>query len=824
MARQLAQRNLFAIALSLLWLAAASSHAPLAAGRAQQPPAAAAVPADLQQVLNRYCVTCHNQRVKTAGLAIDTMNLAAVEEHGAAWESIVRKLRNRTMPPPERPRPDSATYDTLTSWLQTELDRAEAARPNPGGPLLHRLNRAEYANAIRDVLAVDVDAAALLPPDDSTSGFDNIADVLGVSPALMERYLSAADQVSALAVGDPAIGPTMRTYHVRGDQSQSDHVDGLPLGTRGGLLAEPTLPLDGEYQIQVRMLQTNLGSVRGLEYPQQLEIMVDGARVHLVPMGGPADFGILPDHATQILNEIEARLRVQVPVTAGPHQFGATFLQKSPTQGGYRTQPFLRSNVDPTDHTGLPHIESLVITGPFKPSGSGETPSRRAIFTCRPDGSGADRGGLGASEKACAEQIITSLARRAYRRPLTGDDLSRLMALYESGRREGTFETGIQFALRGMLASAKFVFRAERDPANLPAGTVYRISDLELASRLSFFLWSSVPDDELLTVASQGRLKDAAVLDQQVRRMLDDPKSQALVTNFAGQWLYLRNLKSTAPDQGEHPDFDDNLRQAFQRETELFFESIIREDRNVVDLLTADYTFVNERLARHYGMPRIYGSQFRRVTVTDDARRGLLGKGSILLVTSHAGRTSPVVRGKWILDNLIGAPPPPPPPDVPALEETINPSKPQTVRERLEAHRANPACAGCHRLMDPVGFALENFDAVGAWRTEDAGVPIDASGTLVDGTAVRDVVTLRQAILKRPELFISTLTEKLLTYALGRGLTHHDMPVVRGIVREAAGRDNRFSSLVFGIVRSAPFQMRTASSAPPTSAPASAGP
>ena len=782
-------------------LAASAPHAQQAPKPSPQPALAAA---DVQTVLTKYCVTCHNQRLKTGELALDTLSPAAIAADASGnetWEKVIKKLRSGAMPPEGRPRPDAPTYEAVAGFLEKALDAAERAHPDPGGPLLHRLNRAEYANAIRDILDLEIDPAALLPPDDSTFGFDNIADVLGVSPALMERYLSAADEVSALAVGDPQIGPSMRTFHVRADTSQTDHVEGLPLGTRGGMLVRPTLPLDGEYVIKVRLLQTNLGSVRGLEFPQQLEISVDGTRVHLVPMGGPADFAILPENATEIAEAIDARLTIRVPLKAGPRSVAASFLQRPRTQGGYRTQAFVRSNVDSTDHLGLPHIESVTITGPFGATSSGDTSSRRRIFVCRP--------ARAADEKACATRIVSTIARRAYRRPLTDADLSRLMALYDAGRGDGTFDTGVGFALRGILASAKFVFRAERDPADLPAGAVYRISDLELASRLSFFLWSSVPDDELVQVAAQGRLKEPAVLDQQVRRMLADPKAEALVTNFAGQWLYLRNLKSTSPDQNEFPDFDDTLRQAFQRETELFFDSIIREDRNVVDLLSADYTFINERLARHYGIPRVHGSQFRRVTITDEARKGILGKGSMLLVTSHAGRTSPVVRGKWILDNLLGTPPPPPPPNVPALDDQVNPAKPQTVRERLEEHRANPSCAGCHKLMDPLGFALENFDAVGAWRTEDGGTAIDASGQLIDGTKVNGVVTLRQAILKHPEAFVSTLTEKLLTYGLGRGLTYRDQPVVRAIVRDAAADNYKFSSLILGIVHSTPFQKRT---------------
>jgi hypothetical protein len=780
-------RRVSLASVALAWLACSVWSA------AQAPPAVA-------PLLNQYCVSCHSARLQTAGLSLEGADPAHVADRAEVWEKVVQKLRSGMMPPPGRPRPDSAAYESAASWLEDALDRAEAAHPDPGGPLLHRLNRAEYANAVRDLLALDVDAAALLPPDDSSSGFDNVADALGVSPALMERYLSAADQVSALAVGDPEILPNSLTYHVRADTSQSDHVDGLPLGTRGGLLVRPTLPLDGEYIVRVKLLQTNLGSVRGLEYPQQLEVSVDGERVHLVPMGGPADFAILPENAEEIAQALDARLTVRVKATAGPHTVAATFLQKTDAQGGHRLQPFLRSNVDATDHTGLPHIESLTINGPFGATGSSETPSRRRVFSCRPQS--------GAAEKACATKIVGTLARRAYRRPVTAADMTRLMALYDRARRDGSFEAGVQFALRGILASAKFVFRGERDASTAAPGTMYRVSDVELASRLSFFLWSTIPDDELIKVASEGRLKDPAVLELQVRRMLADPKSRAIVDNFAGQWLYLRNLRSTQPDQNEFPDFDDTLRQGFQREAELFFESIMREDRSVVDLLSADYTFVNERLARHYEIPNVYGSRFRRVTIADDTRKGLLGKGAILLVTSHAGRTSPVVRGKWILDNLLGAPPPPPPADVPALEEKDNLSQVHSVRERLERHRASPSCSGCHQLMDPLGFALENFDAVGAWRTRDEGAPIDASGQLIDGTKVDGVVTLRQAILKRPELFVRTLTSKLLVYALGRGLSHHDLPVVRGVVRSAAADNYRFSALILGIVRSAPFQMR----------------
>jgi hypothetical protein len=758
---------------------------------------------ELRATLTQYCVSCHSDRLKTGGLSLESALAGGVAANAATFEKVVQKLRSGAMPPPGRARPSPPVVDGLTSHLETALDAIESAHPDPGAPLLHRLNRAEYANAIRDLLTLDVDAAVLLPPDDAASGFDNVADVLGVSPALMERYLAAAGEISASAVGDRAMLANSRTYHVAPDTSQSEHVEGLPLGTRGGLRARVSLPLTGEYLLKVKLLQTNLGSVRGLEYPQQLEVSIDGERIHLVPMGGPADFAILPENAEEIAEALDARLRLRVPIVAGSHDVVATFVQKSGVEGGNRLQSFLRSNVDATDHTGVPHIESLTIDGPFGPTSPGDTPSRRAVFMCRP--------ATPAAEPACARSIIVSLGKRAYRRTLTDSEVSRLLALYEQGRKNGTFESGVQFALRGILASAKFVFRGERDPDGMAPGTVYRLDDLELASRLSFFLWSSLPDDELLNVATEGRLKDPAELERQVRRMLASPKAHALVDNFAAQWLYLRNLKSTSPDQNVFPDFDDNLRQAFRTETEMFFESVMREDRSVLDFLDADYTFVNERLARHYRIPNVYGSRFRRVTLTDDARRGLLGKGSILLVTSHAGRTSPVVRGKWVLDNLLGSPPPPPPPNVPALEESGGVVQAHSVRERLLQHRANPGCAGCHRLIDPLGFALENFDGVGAWRTTDEDTPIDASGELPDGMMLDGVAGLRRELLRHPETFARTLTEKLLVYALGRSLTFHDMPVVRAVARDAAMHDYHFSSLILGIVQSTPFRMRTAS-------------
>jgi len=781
--------GLWAVVLGILNAAPAPSPA------AVPPPGA--VPS--RETLAKYCVTCHNQRLKTAGLELDTLDPSLVSGHEETWEKVVRKLQSRTMPPAGLPRPDDATYRGLISGLVTQLDRAA---PNPGRPALHRLNRAEYGNAIRDLLSLDVDAASLLPPDDSAYGFDNISDVLGLSPALQERYLDAAVKIGALAVGDPRISAGSDTYRIRQDLSQDQHLEGLPLGTIGGTEVARNFPLNAEYEFQARLYRTNLNIMRGLETQHRVEFMVDGRRIHLAKIGGNDDLAALFDKPTDTGDAVEARLRVRVPVTAGPHVVTVAFVQEPQAAEPDRLQPYLRSSVDNFDWSGRPHLQSLTVAGPFNPTGPGDTPSRRRIFVCHPASA--------SEELPCARRIVSILARRAYRQPVTDADVRRVLAFYETGRKEGGFEAGIEAALQRILASPKFVFRAERDPAGIAPGSAYRIGDLELASRLSFFLWSSIPDDELLAVASQGKLKNPAVLEAEARRMLADPRADALVANFAGQWLHLRNLPNVLPNSDLFPDFDDNLRQSFRRETELLFESVVHEDRNVLDLLTADYTFVNERLARHYGIPDIYGSRFRRVAVPDEARRGLLGQGSILAVTSHAERTSPVVRGKWILENILGMPVPPPPPDVPPLKENAEGEKPRTMREQMAEHRANPTCANCHKIMDPIGFALENFDAVGAWRTREAGQPIDASGVLADGTKVDGVIGLRKALVSRPELFAGTLTEKLLTYALGRGLDYHDMPAVRAILRGAAANDYRFSSLVLGIVRSAPFQMRMA--------------
>jgi len=759
---------------------------------------------EYRAVINKYCVGCHNEKTKAGGMSLDGIDLNSIPANADIWEKVIRKVRVGMMPPQGLPRPDQSTRDALVSFLQITLDRAAAASPNPGRPLVHRLNRTEYANAIRDLLALDVDSASLLPPDDSGYGFDNIADVLGVSPVLLERYLSAAGKISAVAVGDPGVGPAGETFRVRQDASQDVHIEGLPIGTVGGLLAKTTLAIDGEYVLQPTLFRTNLGAMRGLEYPNQLEITVDGERVHLAAFGGDADFKASLENITAAADAVEARFTARLHLKAGPHEIGVAFLERSATQNTLRLQSYIRSSNDTLDPAGHPHLLTFTVTGPFHPTGPGDTPSRRQIFTCRPANASSANS---KDELLCARKILATLSRRAYRGFSTPADLERLMEFYESGRHSGnTFDAGIEMALERILASPKFVFRTERDPSNAAPGAIYPVSELELASRLSFFLWSTIPDDQLLQLASQGKLRKQ--LDDQVHRMLADPKAEALITNFAGQWLYLRNLRTMVPNSVDFPDFDDNLRQSFLRETELFFGSVMREDRNVLDLMTADYTFVNERLARHYKIPNIYGSQFRRVPVTDEARKGLLGQGSILMVTSHTDRTSPVVRGKWILDNLLGAPPPPMPANVPPLNE--NPSgKVLTMRERMEEHRANPVCASCHQIMDPIGFSLENFDAVGSWRTREGGTlgtPIDASGQLLDGTKVNGPIELRQALLKHPEIFVDTMTEKLMTYAFGRGLQSYDMPVVRHIVRNS---DNyRFTSLVLGIVNSTPFQMR----------------
>ena len=760
-------------------------------------------------LLDTYCVTCHNQKARTAGLLLDKMDVEHVPEGAETWEKVIRKLRGGMMPPqgPQAgapPRPDETAKYAFVNYLETSLDRAAALKPNPGRTPLHRLNRTEYGNAVRDLLGLDIDVTALLPADDESNGFDNIAGVLKVSPSLLEQYLAASSKVAALAVGDPSITPVSQLYQVPPDLAQEDHIEGLPLGTRGGILIHHNFPLDGEYDFSVALLQNIVGYITGLEYAHQLEISIDGQRVFLAPVGGEADNKMSDANLGIAKDTLDARLKSRIGVKAGPHDVSVAFLRRNSSESDEPLQPFTR-DLDLQNMNGIPLIDHVQITGPFEATGPGDTPSRRRIFVCHPAKS--------AEELACAKQILSALARRAYRRPVTDKDAEVLLGFYQQGRNRGDFERGIEEALRLILTSPNFLFRTEPDPAGVTAGSVYRASDLELASRLSFFLWSTIPDEALLNAAAQGKLRDPAALEQQVKRMLADPKAGALVKNFAGQWLFLRNLQSVAPNEDAFPNFDDNLRQAMRRETEMFFESIVRGDHNVLDLLNANYTFVNGRLAQHYGIPNVYGSQFRRVTLAGENRRGLLGQASILTVTSEANRTSPVKRGKWILENILGTPPPAPPPNVPPLKENSEGAAALPVRQLMEQHRANPTCASCHKILDPLGFSLENFDATGAWRTKDAGSIIDASGQLADGTAVDGPVALRKAIMKHPEQFVRTLTEKLLTYGLGRGLEYYDMPAVRMIEQAAAKDDYRFSALVMDIVKSAPFQMKKAQEA-----------
>jgi hypothetical protein len=802
----------------LFGLAATVWIASTAVSGTQGTPERVPEPIGAQQVVATYCVTCHNEKLKTGGLALDRTELADVAAHADVWEKVIRKVRTGMMPPAGVPRPTASERDALLTSLAATLDEAATARPNPGRPLVHRLNRTEYANAIRDLLALDIDVSTLLPPDDSSAGFDNNADVLGVSPLLLESYLTAAERVTALALGDRDIPPAGEIHRVRQDESQDRHIPGLPLGTVGGILIDTTLPLDGEYQVRVTLFRTNLGTMRGLEYEHQLEISVDGERVHLASFGGDKEIIASSDNPTTTGDAVDGRFTARVKLKAGPHKIGVAFLEKTHALNTRRLQNYVRSSSDTIDFSGYPHIDEVILTGPFNATGVAQTPSRSRLFVCTPKTSGdvsrRRSSEIDSSEVGCARQILATVARRAYRADVSENDIRTLMDFFQQGRKDGgTFDSGIDLALRRVLTSPKFIFRTERDPAGVAPGAPYRVSDSDLASRLSFFIWSSIPDDELLDTAGRGALSRPATLERQLRRMLADPRAQALVDNFLGQWLQLRNLKSKQPNSHEFPDFDDNLRQALHTETELFFGSIVREDRSVLDLMNADYTFLNERLAKHYGVPNVYGSHFRRVILPDETRRGLLGKGAVLMVTSHPHRTSPVIRGKWVLENILGAPPPPPPDVVPPFQEETEAARPKSVRERLELHRRNPACAGCHRMIDPAGLALENFDAVGAWRTRDGGTrgtPVDASGQLVDGTRVDGVVALRQALMREPDIFVSTVTEKLMTYALGRGLTASDMPAIRTIVRDARREDYRFSAIVLGIVRSAPFQMRSA--------------
>jgi hypothetical protein len=712
------------------------------------------------------------------------------------WEKVVMKLRGGMMPPQGMPRPDEATLEAFAVSLEQTLDRAAQATTKPGYKPVHRLNRTEYGNAIRDLLDLQVDVTDLLPADDESHGFDNIAGVLRVSPSLLEQYLAAARRISSLAVGSDT-DVVRLAYRISPDDSQEDHVEGLPLGTRGGLLFRHNFPQDAEYEFATFLLRNIVGYMKGLEYEHLFEVSIDGERVFAVPVGGEADNKASDANMSEAANKIDERLKTRVKVKAGPHMVGVTFAKRNASESDEPLQPHERDH-DLQNMNGIPIIEHVNLTGPFNPTGPGDTPSRRRVFACTPTQASA--------EAACARRILTNLATRAYRRPVTNTDMEPILALYDAGRKKGNFDEGIEQGLRLILASPKFLFRTE----TAPAAGVGKVSDVELASRLSFFLWSSIPDEELLNAASKGTLSQPATLERQVKRMLADPKSRALVDNFASQWLMLRNLKGHIPTPGDFPNFDNELRQAFRQETEMFVESIMREDRSLVDLIDANYTFVNERLARHYGIQNVYGSYFRKVVLKNEERRGLLGQGSILTVTSYPNRTSPVLRGKYILENILGTPPPAPPPNVPDLKENQPGEEAKSLRARLEMHRATPNCASCHRVMDPLGLALENFDGIGQWRVKEPGGNIDPAGQLADGSRVDGPVALRKAVLKHPELFVRTVTQKLMTYGLGRGMESTDMPVIRRIAASSTAQNYRFSSVVLGIVKSVPFQMKTA--------------
>jgi len=757
---------------------------------------------DYRTLLNRYCVVCHNEKAQIGGLMLDKADLSKIPEQADIWEKVERKLRSGMMPPVGMPRPDATVAIGLASMLETKLDEAALAKPNPGLPTLRRLTRTEYGNAIRDLLGMNVDVSGLLPGEGySNEGFDNDSAALGVSPVLMERYISAAWKISGLAVGSMKANTTVNTFKVRSDESQNEHIDGLPVGTRGGILVHYYFPVDGEYIFRARLWRNNVVQVRGLELPTIFELSLDGARVHVAEFGGPADEAYSFNAHVPAAKDFDDRLEIRLKVKAGPHDVGYAFLMNSSASPITLIRPLERENLDGTANTGIPTLAQAIIVGPMNPIASGDTATRTRIFVCRPPDDDRDAG-------ACARKILVPLARVAYRRPVTKEEEGQLLHLYEVGRKQAGGEAGIETALSDILASPQFIFRAETDPANAAPGSAFVVNDYDLASRLSFFIWSSIPDDELLALAGEGRLKDPAVLEQQVRRMLKGARSSAMVLNFADQWLRLRNLKAVSPNDVLFPDFDDNLRQAFQRETELFFDSILRENRNVLDLINANYTFLNQRLAAHYGVPHVEGSQFRRVTLTDPNRFGLLGQGSILTVTSYGNRTSPVVRGKFVLSIFMGNPPPPMPANVPPLNETVNPDKPLSMRQRMDIHRANPVCANCHRLMDPIGFALENFDATGKWRTSDNGAAIDPAGTMANGAHIDGPVSLRKVIADHPEQFVRTLTEALMTYALGRKLEAYDMPAVRAIVRKSSEENYTLSSLIEGIVKSTPFQMK----------------
>jgi mono/diheme cytochrome c family protein len=807
------------ISAALIWVGAAMV---LAQGPQPAKPAAAPVrpavplasPADApkyQAMLKQYCFACHSNKSPQPGN--DPVNLEAASldnllPQAATWERVLRKLSVRAMPPQGTPHPAEADYAAFTTWLSASLDQAWQGKSTPGRYVVHRLNRTEYGNAIRDLLALDIDTAELLPSDGADFGFDNIATSLRTSPLLLERYLTAAQRISTLAVGDSTTRPGTTEYPISREFTQSGYIDGLPLGTRGGTQVRHVFPADGEYKLfgrLVRGVEEGYSGVEGNETPDTFIITIDGEEVYSAQVGGPKDHEVQAKDMNEAKALLDARMTGKAFVTAGPHEVGFTWRER-PGQRQDVWQPALRDSQEVHMIGGLPRLKTVGVEGPYNVKGVSASASRDKLFICRP-ASAAD-------ETACAQRIFTNLARRAYRRPVNADDIAPPMQFYKQARdAKGDFDAGIRAGLARILASTSFLYRIEQDAAGVQAGTAHPVSDVELASRLSFFLWSSIPDQQLMDLAVAGKLRQPGVLAAQVRRMIADDRANALVSNFVGQWLQLRNLESkVAPDLLMFPDFDDNIRKAFRRETELFFGYILRENRSALELLSADYTFVNERLARHYGIPGVYGTRFRQVKLTDPNRRGLLGQGSILSLTSVATRTSPVYRGKFVLATFLNTPPPPPLPNVPALEEAAKGAKaaPKTVRETLELHRSSPVCASCHRIIDPPGFALENFNSVGQWREKtENGAPIDAAGILADGTKVNGPVALRNAILSRPDAFITVLTERIMTYALGRGVEPSDMPVVRSIVRKAGQGNYRLASIVQSIVESTPFQMRT---------------
>jgi mono/diheme cytochrome c family protein len=779
-------------------LAVVLALALLGSSRAQQQPGAPTLKAAtereaLGEFIDRHCSECHNSDDKAAELDLEALGTDP-DGQPKVWEKVVRKLASRQMPPAKRTRPTEQEYDAVLSSITGILDRSADAHPNPGRTdTFRRLNRTEYQNAIRDLLALEIDASTLLPADESSHGFDNVT-VGDLSPTLLDRYITAAQKISRLAIGSAGRSPGGDTFRVRPDITQEEHVEGLPIGTRGGALIRYTFPRDGEYDVQLRLARDRNEHLEGLREPHELEVLLDRERKALLTVTPPKSER---EHETA-----DQHLKSRIHAKAGPHEIGVTFLKKPSTLLETKRQPY-QAHYNMHRHPRLtPALYEVSITGPYSSEGHGVAPSRQRVFVCEPNESG--------DEDACARRIISTLMRRAYRRPVVDADFEKPLALFREARADGSFDSGIEMALSAILVNPNFLFRIETEPAGVAPKSAYRIPDVQLASRLSFFLWSSIPDDELLDLAERGELSKPGVLETQARRMLADPRSENLVSNFADQWLHLRNLDSITPDLRLFPDFDDNLRQAFRRETELLFEEVLHEDRSVLDLIVSDHTYLNERLAKHYGIPHVQGSRFRRIDLAGDkARGGLLRQGSVLTVTSYATRTSPVIRGKWILANILGTPPPPPPANVPALKDnTVSASL--SVRERLAEHRRNVACAGCHKLMDPVGFSLENYDAVGRWRTTEEGRPVDATGGLPDGSQFEGVAGLEAALLKRPDLFVGTMAEKLLTFGLGRGVEAQDAPSIRKIVRDARAKDYRVSSVIVGIVTSNPFTMRNA--------------